>query len=79
MQKLRTVTTCAAAAVLALSARSAMAQSPMLAANGRPVNGISCDAQEGQRVHIHQHVVIFDRGKHILPMTSENSARLTES
>jgi hypothetical protein len=27
------------------------------------IDGISCDAQEGQRIHIHQHLVIFDRGK----------------
>ena len=30
---------------------------------GRPVNGITCDAGEGQRIHIHQHLVIYDRGK----------------
>jgi hypothetical protein len=28
-----------------------------------PINGISCDAQEGQRIHIHQHLVILDHGK----------------
>lgn len=33
------------------------------APNGEPVGGISCDAQEGQRIHIHQHLVIFDHGK----------------
>ncbi len=32
-------------------------------AMGQPVNGISCDAQEGQRIHIHQHLAIFDHGK----------------
>jgi hypothetical protein len=32
-------------------------------AMGQPINGISCDAQEGQRIHIHQHLAIFDRGK----------------
>jgi len=30
---------------------------------GETVGGISCDAQEGQRIHIHQHLVIFDHGK----------------
>src|SRR3954469_16580034 len=30
---------------------------------GRPVKGITCDAGEGQRIHIHQHLVIYDRGK----------------
>jgi hypothetical protein len=29
------------------------------------INGISCDAQEGQRIHIHQHLVIFDHGKQV--------------
>jgi hypothetical protein len=32
---------------------------------GETVGGISCDAQEGQRMHIHQHLVIFDHGKPI--------------
>ena len=31
--------------------------------SGETVNGISCDAMEGSRLHIHQHLVIFDRGK----------------
>ena len=30
---------------------------------GRPVAGISCDAMEGSRIHIHQHLVILDHGK----------------
>jgi hypothetical protein len=30
---------------------------------GETIGGISCDAQEGQRIHIHQHLVIFDHGK----------------
>jgi hypothetical protein len=30
---------------------------------GETIGGISCDAQEGQRIHIHQHLVILDRGK----------------
>lgn len=29
------------------------------------IAGISCDAQEGQRMHIHQHLVILDRGKEV--------------
>ena len=32
---------------------------------GRPVAGISCDAMEGARIHIHQHLVIFDHGKQV--------------
>lgn len=35
------------------------------AAAGVSVGGISCDAMEGQRVHIHQHLVIFDHGKQV--------------
>ncbi|HET7584731.1 MAG TPA: hypothetical protein VFK13_07485 [Gemmatimonadaceae bacterium] len=31
-------------------------------ANGQPVAGIRCDAQEGQRIHIHQHLLILDHG-----------------
>ena len=36
---------------------------PTAAASGRPIAGISCDQMEGSRVHIHQHLVILDRGK----------------
>jgi hypothetical protein len=32
------------------------------AARGEPVAGMSCDAMEGSRVHIHQHLVILDHG-----------------
>lgn len=31
--------------------------------SGLPVKGISCDPGEGQRIHIHQHLAIFDHGK----------------
>jgi hypothetical protein len=34
-------------------------------AMGQTINGISCDAQEGQRIHIHQHLAIYDRGKEV--------------
>jgi hypothetical protein len=47
-------------AALGLSSRAA-AQS--LVPAGQTVGGISCDAQEGQRIHIHQHLVILDHGK----------------
>jgi hypothetical protein len=33
--------------------------------HGAPIAGISCDAMEGNRVHIHQHLAIYDRGKAI--------------
>jgi hypothetical protein len=29
------------------------------------IAGISCDRMEGQRLHIHQHLVIFDHGKEV--------------
>jgi hypothetical protein len=32
------------------------------AATGQPISGVSCDAMEGQRLHIHQHLVILDHG-----------------
>ena len=39
-------------------------------ASGEPVNGISCDAMEGQRLHTHQHLVILDHGKEVaIPAT----------
>lgn len=60
----RAVTTGAiVTAVVAGSAIPIHAQS--LGALGQPVSGISCDAQEGQRMHIHQHLVILDHGKSV--------------
>ncbi|NUP71476.1 MAG: hypothetical protein HOQ17_12445 [Gemmatimonadaceae bacterium] len=47
----------------ALLAQQAAAQSPLANAAGQTINGISCDAQEGQRIHIHQRLLIIDRGK----------------
>lgn len=47
----------------ALLAQQASAQSPLATASGQTINGISCDAQEGQRIHIHQRLLIIDRGK----------------
>lgn len=40
-------------------------QTPTAAPAGETVGGISCDAMEGQRLHIHQHLVIFDHGKQV--------------
>jgi hypothetical protein len=45
----------------ALPLASVRAQS--VSAAGLPIEGISCDAQEGQRIHIHQHLLILDHGK----------------
>ena len=39
------------------------AQRVQTAPNGESVAGISCDAMEGNRIHIHQHLTILDKGK----------------
>lgn len=39
------------------------ASAQFLVPDGRTVGGISCDAAEGQRIHIHQHLLILDHGK----------------
>jgi hypothetical protein len=49
----------------ALFASPGAARAQMATAMGQPVNGISCDAQEGARIHIHQHLVILDHGKEV--------------
>ena len=48
--------------VLLASTHVANASAQVLNA-GRPIAGISCDAMEGSRIHIHQHLVILDHGK----------------
>lgn len=50
---------------IALIASLVTAAAPRLfgQAYGQTINGISCDASEGQRIHIHQHLAIFDHGK----------------
>ena len=58
--------TASKAAVLALTGMLGMANvahAQGMTAAGGPIAGISCDAQEGQRIHIHQHLVIIDHGK----------------
>jgi len=32
---------------------------------GETVNGISCDAMEGMRIHIHQHLLLMDHGTEV--------------
>jgi hypothetical protein len=52
--------------ILILSCAIALAGStPTLAAvpSGAPVHGIRCEAMEGNVMHIHQHLAIFDRGR----------------
>lgn len=54
---------CTASTAILLTAAGASAQSTFVPPSGQPIGGISCDAQEGQRTHIHQHLVIIDHGK----------------
>jgi hypothetical protein len=63
--------------VMAVSTGRAAAQFSSPAAAGQTIDGISCDAQEGQRIHIHQHLVIFDHGKQvdIPPTVGQPAAR----
>jgi hypothetical protein len=49
----------------ALFAAALRAQAPTAGAHGQTINGISCDAMEGQRLHIHQHLLILDHGKEV--------------
>ncbi|HTE48069.1 MAG TPA: hypothetical protein VK636_22690 [Gemmatimonadaceae bacterium] len=48
-----------------------------LQATGQVVDGISCDSQEGSRIHIHQHLTILDHGKPLAipPNVGQPSAR----
>jgi hypothetical protein len=52
-------------ASMTVLAGSASAQLRSQTADGQTIGGVSCDRQEGQRVHIHQHLVIFDHGKEV--------------
>jgi len=54
-------TSLAVAAILSGAWRTAGAQGA--GGRGQPVGGISCDAMEGTRIHIHQHLTILDHGK----------------
>lgn len=54
-----------AIASILLSGASLRAAAQSGAPAGETVGGISCDAQEGQRIHIHQHLVILDHGKEV--------------
>lgn len=46
-----------------VGAAALLPQQVQTGGTGQTVGGISCDAQEGSRIHIHQHLVIIDRGK----------------
>lgn len=62
MLTLRKTVASAATLLLTLSTR---ASAQLIAATGAPLAGLSCDQMEGNRLHIHQHLAIFDRGKPI--------------
>jgi hypothetical protein len=51
-----------AGATSPLASRRAHDGQPPAAAAGQPIAGIACDAMEGQRLHIHQHLLILDHG-----------------
>jgi len=51
-----------AAVALVGSSTPLLAQRVQMAPSGQPVAGISCDAMEGNRIHIHQHLLILDHG-----------------
>jgi len=58
------------AATLGLTAPAARPTPPQGAQQqsapaGETVNGISCDAMEGNRIHIHQHLSLMDHGKEV--------------
>jgi hypothetical protein len=63
-----TSSTRAAVAAGILSAAALLASPTLLAAQriaqigSQPIHGISCDAMEGNRIHIHQHLLILDHG-----------------
>jgi hypothetical protein len=68
--KMRPILTIALLAASFSPARAQFTVTPL------PIVGISCDRMEGQRLHIHQHLVIFDRGKQlpIPPNVGQRSA-----
>jgi hypothetical protein len=52
-------------ALLVTAAPASAQQVQSSGATGEPISGVSCDAMEGQRVHIHQHLVILDHGTEV--------------
>jgi hypothetical protein len=59
---MKTVKSLFTAAVVLLSV-TGMARAQAATPRGDPVAGISCDAMEGSRIHIHQHLTILDHGR----------------
>jgi hypothetical protein len=54
---------CAALALPRLAHAQGIARESDRVTRGEPIAGIACDAMEGQRIHIHQHLVLLDHGK----------------
>ena len=54
---------CALLAVPPLVRAQAPTRENAKAPRGEPTSGIACDAMEGGRIHIHQHLVLLDHGK----------------
>jgi hypothetical protein len=52
----------AALALPQLSCAQGTARQGPAAAQGEMISGIACDAMEGARIHIHQHLVLIDHG-----------------
>jgi hypothetical protein len=62
---LAVVASLALGALLYRPASAPAMQEPTAPATGQQIAGISCDAQEGQRIHIKHHLVILDHGKEV--------------
>ena len=54
---------CAATTAATTAAVKPQPQQQTPIANGQPIGGVSCDAMEGTRLHIHQHLLILSKGK----------------
>ncbi len=61
--RFRAIIAFAAATLVIGSIHPARAQ--FAGARGQTIGGVACDAQEGQRIHIHQHLTILDKGQPI--------------
>ena len=53
----------AAVALPRLTGAQGIARDSVKASRGENISGIACDAMEGARIHIHQHLVLLDHGK----------------
>jgi hypothetical protein len=59
MRRLRYSALCLIGSVVAFPAGAQLANPP----RSETISGIACDAMEGNRVHIHQHLLLLDHGK----------------